>query len=637
MGKIKLEFPDGALKEYEAGVTAHEVIEKDIGVGLLKAALAAKVGHNAIDLNVPITTSGKFKVLTLKDKEGVEVFRHSTAHVLAQAIVKLFPNAIPTIGPVVEEGFYYDFDSDPFTPEDVAKIEKEMEVIVKANYPFTRKDVSKSEAKKLFKNNPYKLELIDEFEGDSVGVYEQGRYLDLCRGPHVPSTGVIKSFKIMKIAGAYWRGDAKNKQLQRVYGISFGEKKELEAHLKLISEAEKRDHRKIGKEQNLFMMHEYAPGMPFFLPKGMIMLLELTKFARKYSYGEGYKEVKTPQLFNSALWKTSGHWGHYRQNMFCLHHVEDNTDMALKAMNCPGHMLVFKRDAYSYKDLPLRIAETTTLYRNELSGTLAGLTRVRALSQDDTHIFLTQEQIFDEIQRLLEKIKTIYKIFDLKIAEIYLSTRPVDFMGDISDWNTAEANLKKALEDANLKYTINEGDGAFYGPKIDVQVKDALGRLWQLATIQLDFNMPKQFELSYVDSDGSKKTPVVIHRAILGTMERFMGILIEHYAGKYPLWISPVQVKILSVADRFNPYAYQIRQEMIEKGLRVDVDDRTESIPKKVRDAQLEQVNYILVVGERELGNKTVTVRTRDNKVLGEEKIDPFVAKLLKEIEEMRN
>lgn len=637
MGKIKLEFPDGALKEYEAGITAREVIEKDIGVGLLRAALAAKVGDKAIDLNAPIAESGKFKVLTLKDKEGLEVFRHSTAHVLAQAIVKLFPKAIPTIGPVVEEGFYYDFDSDPFTPQDVEKIEKEMEAIVKADHPFARKDVSKSEAKKIFSSNPYKLELIDEFEGDSVGVYSQGDYQDLCRGPHVPSTGVIKSFKIMKIAGAYWRGDAKNKQLQRVYGISFGDKKQLEAHLKMIEEAEKRDHRKIGKDQNLFMTHEYAPGMPFFLPKGMVMLIELTKFVRKYSYGEGYKEVRTPQLFNAALWKESGHWDHYRQNMFCLHHVEDNTDMALKAMNCPGHMLVFRRDTHSYKDLPLRIAETTTLYRNELSGTLAGLTRVRALSQDDTHIFLAKEQIFEEIQRLIEKIKMIYKIFDLNIAEIYLSTMPIDHMGEEATWREAEENLKKALEDANLKYTINEGDGAFYGPKIDVQVKDALGRLWQLATIQLDFQLPARFGLLYTDADGSRKTPVVIHRALLGTMERFLGIITEHYSGKFPLWLSAVQVKILSVADRFNSYAYEVCQQMIDAGIRAEVDDRTESIPKKVRDAQLEQINYILVVGERELGNKTVTVRTRDNKVLGEEKIDPFVDKLLKEIEEMRN
>jgi len=567
-------------------------------------------------------------------KEDIMVLRHSTSHMLAAAVKKLFPDVKLGIGPAIEDGFYYDFDvKNPFTPEDLKKIEEEMNNLIRKNVDFVKKEVSKDEARKIFKDEPYKLELIDELEGNTVSTYTSGDYTDLCIGPHVANSRSLKAFKLMKTAGAYWKGNEKNAQLQRIYGIVFPEKEELKKYLVMLQEAEKRDHRKIGKDQNLIMIHEFAPGMPFFLPKGMIMLIELTKFAREYSYGEGYKEVRTPQLLNIDLWKTSGHWEHYKENMFVVHHAEDNVDMGLKPMNCPCHMLVFKRDAHSYKDLPLRIAETTTLYRNEKSGTLAGLTRVRALSQDDTHIFISQEGIFDEIKIILGKIKTIYKIFNLQIDEINLSTRPESFMGQKETWDIAEANLKKALDDSGLKYKVDVGGGAFYGPKIDVKVKDALGRQWQLATIQLDYQLPQKFELEYADADGSRKTPVVIHRALLGTMERFLGILIEHYAGKFPLWLSPVQAKILTIADRFNEYADKVAEKMAAKGIRVEVDKRAESISKKVRDAQVEQINYILVVGDKEIADNTINVRTRDNVIHGAKNVDEFINQLVEEIE----
>jgi threonyl-tRNA synthetase len=570
----------------------------------------------------------------MADKEDIMILRHSTSHILAAAVKKLFPKVKLGIGPAIEDGFYYDFDiGQPFTPEDMKKIESEMDSIIRKNLDFTKKDISKTEAKKLFKDEPYKLELIEELEGNTVSTYATGDFIDLCKGPHVKNSKELKAFKLIKTAGAYWKGSEKNKQLQRIYGIVFHEKEELKKYLEMLQEAEKRDHRKLGKDLNLIMTHEFAPGMPFFLPKGMTMLIELTKFVREYSYGEGYKEVRTPHLFNAELWKISGHWDHYRENMFCLHHVEDNIDMGIKAMNCPGHMLVFKRDAHSYKDLPLRIAETTTLYRNEKSGTLTGLTRVRALSQDDTHIFLSQDQIFDEIKILLGKIKSIYKVFNLQIDEINLSTRPENFMGEKKTWDFAESKLKDALESSGLKYKIDAGGGAFYGPKIDVKVKDALNRQWQLATIQLDYQMPQKFGLEYTDSDGSRKTPVVIHRALLGSMERFLGIIIEHYAGKFPLWLSPVQVKVLTIADRFNEYAEKVAEKMKKYGLRVELDERAESISKKVRDAQVEKVNYILVVGEKEISENTVTVRTRDNVVQGAKKVDEFIKQLVEEVD----
>lgn len=554
---------------------------------------------------------------------NLEIIRHSLSHILAAAIKELYPDVKFAIGPAIENGFYYDIDFGDLKINDanLKEIEKKMVHITKQNLKFEQSELGIDEAivKEGKEEQIYKEELLKDLkkQGETkVSYYKLGNFLDLCRGPHIESIGKIQkgSFKLTKLAGAYWRGDEKNKMLTRIYGLAFATKEELDAHMKMMEEAEKRDNRKLGKELDLFMMHEVAPGMPFFLPKGMIVMQELLKFVREYSYGEGYKEVRTPQILNSELWKTSGHWDHYRDDMFCLHHAEDNTDMAIKPMNCPAHMLVFKRDIKSYRDLPLRIAETTTLHRNERSGTLHGLTRVRSLSQDDTHIFLREDQILGEIKTLLEKVKNIYKIFGLQIDEIHLSTRPDSFLGLKETWDMAENSLKQALDESKLEYQINEGDGAFYGPKIDVKIKDAIGRQWQLATIQLDFQLPQRFDLHYDDADGSLKTPVVIHRAMLGSMERFMGIIIEHYAGAFPVWLSPVQVKILSVGEMHIEYCQKLAQELKEEGIRVEVDDNSETVGNKIRKAANEKVPYTLVVGDKEAGSESLTVRDRGSR-----------------------
>ena len=550
----------------------------------------------------------------------VEVKRHSLAHLLATAILEKFPDAKLAIGPSIENGFYYDVDfgDDKIVESNLREFEKRMAHLAKQNLKFerTEKNIDDALAEAQKNNDTYKAELITDLKAKGetvVSFYSVGAFTDLCRGPHVEHTGKIKpgSFKLDKLAGAYWRGDEKNKMLTRIYGLAYDTKEELDAYLLMMAEAEKRDHRKLGKELNIFMNHEWAPGMPFFLPKGMIILQELTKFVREHSYGAGYSEVRTPQLFNAELWKTSGHWENYREDMFCLHHVEDDTDMGIKAMNCPAHMLVFKRDIHSYRDLPLRLAEVTTLYRNEKSGTLHGLTRVRSLSQDDSHIFARQDQIFDEISELLSKIKKIYTIFNLDIDEIHLSTRPDKFLGEKAVWDEAENNLKKALEAANLEYKINEGDGAFYGPKIDVKVKDAIGRQWQLATIQLDYQMPLRFELKYTDSDGQSKTPVVIHRALLGSLERFLGVIIEHYSGAFPVWLSPVQVKLVSVSESHLPYCKTLAAEFETAGIRVEIDEDNETVGNKIRKAVNEKVPYMLVIGDKEAGAETLAVRDR--------------------------
>ncbi len=576
-----------------------------------------------------------------KEKTPIEVKRHSLAHLMAAAILDIWPNAKLAIGPAIENGFYYDIDfgDEKISDADFREIEKKMSHLLKQNLPFVRAEKNIDEALAEFKaaGDIYKAELIEGLkeQGESVvSIYTVGKFSDLCRGPHVESTNKILagSFKLNKLAGAYWRGDEKNKMLTRIYGLAFDTKEELDAHLNLLAEAEKRDHRKLGKELDLFMMHEYAPGIPFFLPKGMTVLLELTKFAREYSYGEGYHEVRTPQLLNADLWRTSGHWDHYQEDMFCLHHAEDNIDMGIKPMNCPAHMLVFKRDIHSYKELPLRIAETTTLYRNEKSGTLQGLTRVRSLSQDDTHIFVRPDQIMSEISNLLEKIKNIYNVFNLQIDEIHLSTRPESFLGEKATWDLAESNLKEALEKAGLNYQINEGDGAFYGPKIDVKVKDALGRLWQLATIQLDFQLPQRFDLHYDDADGTQKVPVVIHRALLGSMERFMGIIIEHYAGALPLWLAPVQIKLLSVGEKHIEFCRKLEKEFKSFGLRVEVDDHNETVGNKIRKSTQEKIPYLLVIGDKEIESDNLAVRERgsqENREIGK---DEFIKEVLERI-----
>lgn len=572
---------------------------------------------------------------------NLETKRHSLAHLLATAIKEMWPQAKLAIGPAIDNGFYYDidFNGESISESQLKDIEKRMAHLAKQNLSFTRdeKDIDDGLAWAKAAGDQYKEEIISDLktQGETrVSFYTVGSFTDLCRGPHVDNTNEIKpgSFKLDKLAGAYWRGDEKRPMLTRIYGLAFDTKEELDNYLNMLAEAEKRDHRKLGKELDLFMNHEFAPGMPFFLPKGMILLQELIKFTRAHSYGPGYQEVRTPQILNAELWKISGHWEHYQEDMFCLHHAEDDTDLGIKPMNCPAHMLVFKRDLKSYKELPLRLAETTTLYRNEKSGTLHGLTRVRSLSQDDSHIFIRPDQILSEIAALLEKIKMIYQVFDLQIDEIHLSTRPEHFLGEKSVWDEAEANLKQALTSANLEYKINEGDGAFYGPKIDVKVKDAIGRQWQLATIQLDFQLPLRFELKYTDVDGSAKTPVVIHRALLGSIERFLGVIIEHYAGAFPVWLSPVQVKLVSVAETHVTACRTLAAELLAAGIRVEIDENNETVGNKIRKAVNDKVPYMLVIGDKEANASHLAVRDRGAQATREISRVDFIQEVLDKV-----
>ena len=563
-----------------------------------------------------------------KKQDPAELKRHSLAHIMAAAIKEDYPEAKLAIGPAIENGFYYDVDFGDLkiSDSDLPKIEKRMISLINKGLTFNReeKEINQALAEVDQKIEPYKHELIADLQkkGETkVSFYTVGSFTDLCRGPHIENTKEIgqKSFRLQKLAGAYWRGNEKNKMLTRIYGLAFNTKEDLISYDQMMFEAEKRDHRKLGKELDIFMTHEYAPGMPFFLPKGMIILQELIKFVREESYGKGYQEVRTPHLFNDELWKTSGHWGHYQEDMFCLHHADDDIDMAIKPMNCPAHMLIFKRDIHSYKELPLRLAESSTLYRNEKSGTLHGLTRVRSLSQDDSHIFARPEQILEEISALLQKIKKIYQVFGLEVDEIHLSTRPEKFLGEKEVWDQAEESLKQALAGADLKYQINEGDGAFYGPKIDVKVKDAIGRQWQLATIQLDYQLPLRFDLNYIDSDGKEKRPVVLHRALLGAIERFLGIIIEHFAGAMPLWLAPVQVKLLPVSERHLEYCSKLAKEIQSAGIRVTVDDSGDTIGNKIRNCAAEKIPYQLVIGDQEVESNNLSVRSygnRENKII---------------------
>lgn len=633
MPAIKITLPDGSAKEYKGGVTAGE-IAFDIGRRLGEDALIAKVNGELKDLFAPINEDASLRIVTFKDKEGLEVFRHSTAHLLAHAVVELFPEAKPTIGPVVEEGFYYDFDiGHHFTPEDLSKIEQRMHEIVKKDFKVERIELSESEARQIFKNNPYKKELIEDFhkEKQPISAYKQGDFIDLCRGPHIPNTGKIRAFKLTKISAAYWRGDTKNKQLQRIYGISFPEKSQLEQYSKLIEEAEKRDHRKIGKELEWFNFLEESPGAPFFYPKGTVIYNQLVNFIKQEYKKRGYQEVITPLLYDKSLWLTSGHWEHFRENMFVLE--SEGREFALKPMNCPSHVLIYKSKSRSYKELPLRIADFAPLHRNELSGVLAGLTRVRKMSQDDAHIFAAPEQIESEIFNLLDFIHYIYnEIFDFEY-KVELSTKPDKFMGDKETWDKAEEFIKKSLEKKGIKYDIKAGEGAFYGPKIDFHIKDALGRNWQLATIQLDFQLPERFDATYVGADNTKHRVVMIHRALLGSIERFIGILVEHYAGKLPLWLAPVQVKILTVSDKYAAYAKKIKEEFDKNSIRAELDDRTESVGYKVREAQFQKIPLILTVGEKEEKNDAVAVRTLDNKVYFDVKASDLLEKVLENIE----
>jgi len=633
---VRIIYPDGTAKDFPKNITGLNIAES-IGPRLAKAALAITVNGELYDLFRPIGTDAKISIHTFDSKEGKHVFWHSTAHVLAQAVLQLWPEVKPTIGPTIETGFYYDFDKeDPFTPEDLVQIEKKMQEIVNSDYEVQREVVSISEAKKRFKHNQYKLELIDDFsqQADTVTIYSQGSFSDLCRGGHVPRTGMIKALKLTKVSSAYWRGDQKRESLQRIYGVSFPEQKQLKEYLHMLEEAEKRDHRKIGTTLDLFSFNDLSPGSPFFHPKGAYIFNQLVNFMRAEYKKRGYQEVVTPQLFHKELWETSGHWEHYRENMFLT--TMDNNDAAVKSMNCPSHILIYKTAVRSYRNLPMRLADFGALHRNEVRGTLGGLFRVRKLQQDDAHIFCAEEHIESEVHAFIDFVKDVYTTvfgFDFHVE---LSTKPENALGSEQLWETAESGLKSALDSAHMKYQLNPGDGAFYGPKIDFHIKDAIGRSWQCATVQLDFNMPERFKVEYDGQDGRKHRAVIIHRALLGSLERFIGILVEHYAGKFPLWLNPNQVVVLPIADRHVEYCEQVAAQMREAGLRVDINVSAETTNKKIREAQLQQYNYILVVGDNEVKNKTVNVRTRDEKVHGEKNVGALVKELLNEVEEKK-
>ncbi|MFT4282840.1 MAG: threonine--tRNA ligase [Candidatus Woesearchaeota archaeon] len=625
---INITLPDGSKKKFKEKISAKQVV-LSIGEGLARVTVAAKVNGEIKDLSYIIDKDSDVTFLTFREDEGKEVFWHSSAHILAQAVLRLFPKAKLTIGPPIEDGFYYDIDHKPFTPQDLEKIELEMKKIVKEDLHFKREEVTKKKAKELFKDNEYKLELLEEMNG-TISIYSQGEFTDLCKGPHVERTGVIKALKLMKVSGAYWRANQDNKQLQRIYGISFPNKKDLKEYIRILEEAKKRDHRKLMKEQDLVMLHEYAPGSPFFLPKGTAIYNALVDFIRDEYKKRGYDEVITPQLFNKKLWETSGHWEHYKDDMFIL--KVEGQEHSLKPMNCPSHCLIFNKETRSYKDLPLKIADFCSLHRNELSGTLSGLVRVRKFSQDDAHIFCTEDQIGDQIKEVLEFIKYVWEeVFGFNLT-YYLSTRPEKYLGGIDIWNRSEAVLMKALQELNIPYQVKEGDGAFYGPKIDIDIEDALKRKWQCPTVQLDFNLPERFNLLYESKEGTRKRPVMIHRAVLGSLERFFGIMIEHFEGRFPLWLSPVQVKILTIASRHDDFALKIKKDLSKSGVRVEIDSRMETMNKKIRESQLQRVNYILVIGDKELESDGVNVRTRDEEVLGFMKLKEFKNKVLEEI-----
>lgn len=635
MASILITFPDESTQKFEAGVTPLDIAQH-ISEGLARMCIAAQVNDKVVDTSTPIMENSRLKLLTPREAAGVEVLRHSCAHLLAHAVKRLYPQALPTIGPVIENGFYYDFDNLDITDDALPKLEEEMKKLTKEKLDVHRiEHTSPAEAKEQYKDNAYKIEIITKNEeGGGVSSYSQGDFTDLCRGPHVPNTSFLEAFKLTKTARAYWRGDAANKQLTRIYGLCFAKKAELDAHIKMLEEAEKRDHRKIGRELDLIMFHEYSPGAPFFLPKGAIIYRELAEFIREEYNKRGYQEVVTPLLYDKALWETSGHWEHYRENMFLLE--SEGRIFSLKPMNCPGHCLMFRNSTRSYRDLPLRIADFAPLHRNELSGTLSGLTRVRKFSQDDAHIFCTPEQLEEELRDCIDFVKHVYHdIFKMEFA-IELSTRPEKFLGDIAVWNKAEETLTAVLDSLEIPYKINPGDGAFYGPKIDIHLKDAIGRSVQCATVQVDFQLPLRFELAYEGADNTKHTPVMVHRAILGSLERFFAIMVEHFAGKFPLWLSPEQVRVLPIADRHNAYAALVVKTLRDAGLRADIDDRALTTNKKVREAELSRINYILVVGDKEVEAQTVNVRTRDNAILGEKSLGEFCSSLVEEVRSRR-
>ncbi|MFA6698238.1 MAG: threonine--tRNA ligase [Eubacteriales bacterium] len=630
---INITLKDGTTKEFEKGSSVLD-IAKAISSGLARVAMAAEVDGQLADLRKPILQDSSLHINTFDDKNGKEAFWHTSSHILAQAVKRLFPEAKLAIGPAIDNGFYYDFDvKDPFTPEDLERIEEEMAKIVKEDYKIERFEMPRQEAIEQMERagEIYKVELIKDLPEDAViSFYKQDDFADLCAGPHILSTGKVKAIKLLSVAGAYWRGSEKNKMLQRIYGVSYPKKSQLDEYLERLEEAKKRDHRKLGKDLDLFSILEEGPGFPFFHPKGMVLRNELENYWRQEHVKAGYQEIKSPIMLNKDLWVRSGHWDHYKENMY-LSKI-DESDFAIKPMNCPGSMLLYKRRIYSYRDLPLRMGELGLVHRHELSGTLHGLMRVRSFTQDDAHIFMLPDQIKDEIVGVIELVDSFYDVFGFKY-HVELSTKPEEAMGSDEDWDRAIGALKEALEHKGIDYTINEGDGAFYGPKIDFHLEDSIGRTWQCGTIQLDFQMPERFDLTYIGPDGEKHRPVMVHRVVFGSIERFIAILTEHYAGAFPAWLAPVQVKLLAITDRSNDYIRQIADLFKDSNIRAEIDLRNEKIGFKIREAQMEKVPYMLIIGDKEVETGTVSVRSRSKGSLGTMKLDEFKELLLKEIE----
>ena len=634
MADVKIILPDGSAKEYAAGTTLGEAV-KQLSNSLAKKVLAANVDGELTDLREELVDGSKVEFLTFEEDGGKHTLRHTASHVMAQAVKRLWPEAKLAIGPAIDKGFYYDIDMEhTLTPEDLTKIEKEMSRIVKENLPITKSVMPRQEAIEFFKskNEDYKVELIEDLPEDAViSCYAQGDFVDLCAGPHVASTGKVKAFKLQSIAGAYWRGDEKNKMLQRIYGTAFEKKEELDAYLHMLEEAAKRDHRKLGKELGLFVIKEEGPGFPFFLPKGMALRNELENFWREVHHDFEYDEIRTPIILNKHLWETSGHWDHYRENMYTT--IIDDEEYAIKPMNCPGGILVYQNEMHSYRDLPLRYAELGLVHRHELSGALHGLFRVRAFTQDDAHVFMLPEQMQSELMKVIELFDRIYSQFGLKY-HVELSTKPDNAMGDDAIWEAATEALRNAIEAKGIDYVINPGDGAFYGPKLDYHIEDSLGRTWQCGTIQLDMNLPERFNVEYIGEDGQKHRTIMIHRACFGSMERFIGILTEHYAGVFPTWMAPVQVKVLPISEKHVEYANQLAKQMRHDYVRVEVDDRNEKIGYKIRQAQMEKVPYMLVVGDKEMEDNSVNVRKHGGDELGTVPFDEFFNSIKIEIKE---
>ena len=630
---INVTLKGGEIRQYEAGTTALDVA-KALGSGLYKAACACKINGEPCDLRTVLPDGCELAILTFDDAEGKHAFWHTASHIMAQAVKRLYPDVKLTIGPAIENGFYYDFDAgEPLTPETLEKIEAEMKQIVKEALPLERFELSPNEAVKLMeaKNEPYKVELIGEHagKGEPISFYRQGEFTELCAGPHLPDTGRVKAFKLTSCTGAYWRGDAKNQMLQRIYGTAFPKQAALDEYLARMEEAKKRDHRKLGKELELFTIMEEGPGFPFFLPKGMVLKNLLIDYWREIHREAGYQEISTPMILSRSLWERSGHWAHYKENMYTT--VIDEEDYAIKPMNCPGGMLVYKTKPRSYRDLPLRVGELGLVHRHELSGALHGLMRVRCFTQDDAHIFMTPDQIKEEIKGVVALIDKVYGTFGFPY-KIELSTMPEDHMGELADWERATDALRGAITELGYAYEVNEGDGAFYGPKLDFHLQDCLGRTWQCGTIQLDFQLPERFELEYTGADGQKHRPIMIHRVVFGSIERFIGILIEHFAGAFPLWLAPEQVRILPISERHHEKAREIYQQLFDAGMRVEIDERSEKIGYKIREAQLQKIPYMLIIGDKEAESGTVSVRRRGEGDLGAVKTEAFLATALAEI-----